>query len=208
MRQQKLLDAPDVDRRRFENTLYEQGMVRIAGVDEAGRGCLAGPVVAAAVILPKDLTIEGLKDSKKLTEKQRERLFVKIEDEAIGVSTGIVDSREIDRTDILRASLRAMQIAVDNLSEKPDFLLIDGRDIIEHHIPQRALIKGDGVSTSIAAASIIAKVTRDRMMVDLEPLYHPFKFSVHKGYGTALHMEELRAHGPTAIHRMTFRGVK
>jgi ribonuclease HII len=208
MRQQKLLDAPDVDRRRFENTLYEQGIDRIAGVDEAGRGCLAGPVVAAAVILPRDLTIEGLKDSKKLSEKQRERLFVKIEDEAIGVSTGIVDSREIDRTNILRASLEAMRIAVDGLSEKPDFLLIDGRDIIEHHIPQRALIKGDGVSTSIAAASIIAKVTRDHMMVDLEPLYHPFKFSVHKGYGTKLHMEEISANGPTAIHRMTFRGVK
>ncbi len=208
MRQQKLLDVPDVDRRRFENTLYEQGMTRIAGVDEAGRGCLAGPVVAAAVILPRDLTIEGIKDSKKLTEKQRERLFVKIEEEAIGVSTGIVDSREIDRTNILRASLLAMSIAVDGLSEKPDFLLIDGRDMIEHHIPQRALIKGDGVSTSIAAASIIAKVTRDHMMVDLEPLYPPFKLSVHTGYGTKLHMEEIKVHGPTAIHRMTFRGVK
>lgn len=208
MRQQKLLDAPEIDRRRFENILYEQGIERIAGVDEAGRGCLAGPVVAAAVVLPKDLRIEGLKDSKLLTEKRRERLFVTINEEAIGVSTGIVDSREIDRTDILKASLLAMRQAVDGLSTAPEFLLIDGRDLIDHHIPQRALIKGDGVSTSIAAASIIAKVTRDRMMCDLEPLYHPFKFSVHKGYGTRLHMEEIRKHGPTAIHRMTFRGVK
>ena len=208
MRQQKLLDAPEIDRRRFENTLYEQGIERIAGVDEAGRGCLAGPVVAAAVILPKDLRIEGLKDSKLLTEKQRERLFETVNKEAIGVATGIVDSREIDRTDILKASLLAMRMAVDGLQTAPDFLLIDGRDLIDHPIPQRALIKGDGVSTSIAAASIIAKVTRDRMMCDLEPLYHPFKFSVHKGYGTKLHMEEIREHGPTAIHRKTFRGVK
>jgi len=207
MRQQKLLDVPDVDRRRHENALHEQGIGLIAGVDEAGRGCLAGPVVAAAVILPKDLIIEGLRDSKKLTARQRERLFETIDREAIACATGVVDSREIDRTDILKASLLAMRQAVDGLSTEPEFLLIDGRDVIDHKIPQRALVKGDGVSTSIAAASIIAKVTRDRMMCDLEPLYHPFSFSVHKGYGTALHMRELRTHGPTAIHRMTFRGV-
>lgn len=208
MRQQKLLDLPEPDRRRFENSLYEQGVERIAGVDEAGRGCLAGPVVAAAVVLPKDLQIEGLKDSKQLTEKQRERLFETIHREALSVSTGVVDSHEIDRTNILKASLFAMRVAVDELDTVPEFLLIDGRDLIEHHIPQRAVIRGDNASTSIAAASIVAKVTRDRMMCDLEPLYHPFKFSIHKGYGTKLHMEEIRTHGPTAIHRMTFRGVK
>jgi ribonuclease HII len=208
MRQQKLLDVPEPDRRRFEKTLNEQGFELIAGVDEAGRGCLAGPVVAAAVILPKEQHIEGLKDSKQLTEKQRERLYGVIEGVAVSIATGIVDSREIDRTNILRASLAAMQIAVDGLKVIPEFLLIDGQQMIEHEIPQRAVVKGDSLSISIAAASVIAKVTRDRIMCVLEPLYHPFQFSVHKGYGTKLHLEELAKHGPSPLHRMTFRGVK
>lgn len=208
MRQQKLLDVAGPDLCRFEKTLHEQGLELIAGVDEAGRGCLAGPVVAAAVILPKGAFIEGLKDSKQLTEKQRERLFGVISETALGVGTGIVDSREIDRTNILRASLRAMETAVDGLAPAPDFLLIDGQQMIDHDIPQRAVVKGDALSISIAAASVIAKVTRDRMMCDLEPLYPPFKFSLHKGYGTKLHLQELAEHGPSPLHRMTFRGVR
>ncbi len=208
MRQQRLLESSDVDRRRFEKILYEQGARFIAGVDEAGRGCLAGPVVAAAVILPNQVEIDGLRDSKKLTVRQRERLFETIGRKALSVATGVVDSREIDRINILQASLLAMRIAVDGLERRPDFILIDGRDPIEHRIPQRPVIKGDELSESIAAASIIAKVTRDRMMCDYEPLYPPYKFSIHKGYGTKLHMEEIRANGPTPIHRMTFRGVK
>ncbi len=208
MRQQKLLEVPPPNRRRYEESLRTQGVELIAGVDEAGRGCLAGPVVAAAVILPKDAIICGLRDSKKLSERQRERLFDQINEHAIASATAVVDSQEIDRTNILRASLLAMKMAVDELKVTPQFLLIDGPQMIEHHIPQRALIKGDDVSINIAAASIIAKVFRDRMMRDLEYLYPPFKFSIHKGYGTALHLEELRRFGPTPIHRKTFRGVK
>ncbi|MFH1830201.1 MAG: ribonuclease HII [Pseudomonadota bacterium] len=208
MRQQKLLDLPPPNRRRYEQTLHTQGISLIAGVDEAGRGCLAGPVVAAAVILPKDSQIPNLKDSKKLSERQREQLFEVISKQAVAFATGVVDTQEIDRTNILAASLLAMRIAVDELKVTPQFLLIDGQQMIEHHIPQRALIRGDDISINIAAASIIAKVSRDRMMRDLEPLYHPFKFSIHKGYGTALHKEELKRFGPTPIHRKTFRGVK
>lgn len=208
MRQQKLLDSPPPNRRRYEESLRSQGIELIAGVDEAGRGCLAGPVVAAAVILPKEAIISDLRDSKKLSERQRERLFDQINEHAVASATAVVDSQEIDRTNILRASLLAMKMAVDELKITPQFLLIDGPQMIEHHIPQRALIKGDDISINIAAASIIAKVFRDRMMRDLEPLYYPYKFSIHKGYGTALHLEELKRFGPTPIHRKTFRRVR
>jgi ribonuclease HII len=207
MRQQKLLDVPPPNRRRYEDMLHSQGIEFIAGVDEAGRGCLAGPVVAAAVILPKHIHISNLKDSKKLSEKQREILFDEIGRQAVALAVGVVDSQEIDRINILKASLLAMKLAVDELTVTPQFLLIDGPQMIEHRIPQRALIRGDDISINIAAASIIAKVSRDRMMCDLEPLYRPFKFSVHKGYGTALHRDELKRYGPTQIHRKTFRGV-
>jgi len=208
MRQQLLIDPQPIDILRFETPLYESGVVHLAGVDEAGRGSLAGPVVAAAVVLPRGLVISGLNDSKKLTAKQRERLFDVIAKAATSTAVGIVKHDEIDRINILRASLRAMRIAVDQLSVMPGHLLIDGPEPIEHTIPQTPIKKGDFLSRVVAAASIIAKVTRDRMMCDLERKYPQFKFSVHKGYGTELHLSELAKHGPTAIHRMTFRGVR
>jgi ribonuclease HII len=207
MRQQALLDPTPIDTGRFENPLYERGVVHIAGVDEAGRGCLAGPVVAAAVILPRGLDIPGLDDSKKLTEKERDRLFGEISQLAVATAVGVVSHDEIDRINILQASLCAMRVAVDGLSVVPEHLLIDGHIPIGHAIPETAIKKGDVLSRLVAAASVIAKVTRDRMMAEMEGRYPQFKFSVHKGYGTALHMEELRRHGPTPIHRMTFRGV-
>lgn len=208
MRQQLLIDPQPIDTLRFETPLYESGVVHLAGVDEAGRGSLAGPVVAAAVILPRAFDIEGLDDSKKLTGKERERLFDLIAKAATSTAVGIVKNDEIDRINILRAALRAMRIAVDGLSVRPEHLLIDGPHRIEHTIAQTPIKKGDALSRVIAAASIIAKVTRDRMMCDMERKYPRFKFSVHKGYGTQLHMSELAKHGPTAIHRLTFRGVK
>ena len=208
MRQQTLIDPTPVDTSRFETPLYKSGVVHLAGVDEAGRGCLAGPVVAAAVVLPKELTIEDLNDSKKLTAKQRERMFDEIAKGAVSTAVGIVQHDEIDRVNILQASLCAMRIAVDGLSVVPGHLLIDGPQSIEHTIPQTTIKKGDVLSRLVAAASVVAKVTRDRMMCDMERRYPAFRFSVHKGYGTALHMEELAKHGPTPIHRMTFRGVR
>jgi len=208
MRQQLLIDPQPIDTGRFETPLYQSGVVHLAGVDEAGRGSLAGPVVAAAVVLPRGLEIEGLNDSKKLTAAQRERLFDEIAKKATSTAVGIVKHDEIDRINILRAALRAMRMAVDGLSVTPEHILIDGPEPIEHTIPQTPIKKGDNLSRVIAAASIIAKVTRDRMMCDLERKYPQFKFSVHKGYGTELHLSELAKYGPTAIHRMTFRGVK
>lgn len=208
MRQQPLLNLSLPDPFRLEKSFYTQGIELIAGVDEAGRGCLAGPVVAAAVILPQEIQIKGLKDSKLVKESLRERLFDEISLHAIAVATGIVDSKEIDRINILQASLLAMQIAVDGLKVKPQQLFIDGNQPIEHDIPQKIVIKGDKISASVSAASIIAKVTRDRMMRKLELEYPNFKFSIHKGYGTALHLEELAKHGPTKIHRMTFAPLR
>lgn len=195
------------NQRFFEELLFKQGIRIIAGVDEAGRGCLAGPVVAAAVVLPRALEIYGLKDSKQLTRAQRERFYGMICEKAIAYATGALSPKEIDRMNILEASLKAMQIAVDGLSVAPDYLLIDGPYGIRHKIPQKPIKKGDVFSMSIAAASVIAKVTRDRLMCDLEREYPSFKFSIHKGYGTARHLAEIRQNGPTPIHRMTFRGV-
>ncbi|MFA4874512.1 MAG: ribonuclease HII [bacterium] len=207
MRQQALLDLPPPDPFRLEKSFHAQGIDIIAGVDEAGRGCLAGPVVAAAVILPREISIKGLKDSKLLSAEQRERLFDVIYGCAVATGVGIVGPLEIDRINILQASLLAMRIAVDGLAVRPQQLFIDGNQPIEHEIPQKIVIKGDKISSSIAAASIIAKVTRDRLMCDFGNEYPAFKFSVHKGYGTELHLAELAKHGPTRIHRKTFRGV-
>jgi ribonuclease HII len=208
MRQQQLIDPQPVDTSRLETPLYESGVVHLAGVDEAGRGCLAGPVVAAAVVLSRELAIDGLNDSKKLTARQRDRMFDEIAKGAVSTAVGIVHHDEIDRVNILQASLAAMRQAVDGLSVKPDHLLIDGPQPIRHSIPQTTIKKGDVLSRLVAAASVIAKVTRDRMMCEMERKYPAFKFSIHKGYGTKLHMEELAKHGPSPIHRMTFRGVR
>ena len=168
---------------------------------------MAGPVVAAAVILKWDDSFVGLRDSKKLTAKQRDYFYDLIVEKAESYGVGLVDSCEIDQINILQAALKAMQKAVCVLNTSPDFLLIDGRDPVQLVIPQRSIPKGDDLSYSIAAASVVAKVTRDRLMVDMEKTYPGFGFSVHKGYGTKRHREELKIHGPTSIHRISFRGV-
>ena len=191
----------------FEKALYSEGFRLVAGVDEAGRGPLAGPVVAAAVVLPPSRLLPGLNDSKQLSKTKRDHFFDAIRSCAKASAVGVVDSCEIDRINILRASLEAMRIAVSRLGVEPEFLLIDGPFGIEHPLPQRAIKKGDSLSLSIAAASVVAKVTRDRMMCEFENSYPEFSFSIHKGYGTARHLEELKRHGPTPIHRLTFRGV-
>ncbi len=185
----------------------------IAGIDEAGRGPLAGPVVSAAVILPHDFLCEGINDSKKLSEKKRDALFPKIMETAVAVATGIASHYEIDEINILRASLLSMKRAVENLSilpgsPVPDFLLIDGKFTLDMNIHQSAIIKGDSRSISIAAASIIAKVTRDAIMKELHELYPAYGFIRHKGYPTKEHKEAILRHGPCPVHRLTFRGVK
>ncbi len=184
------------------------GYAAVCGCDEAGAGPLAGPVYAAAVILPMGVEIPGLDDSKKLTEKKRESLFPIIQDLALSWSVARVDAAEIDATDILSARMRAMQLAMDGLSRSPDFALVDGnRDkgrtaaITTCH---RCIIKGDSLSASIAAASILAKVSRDRFMTDMDRQYPEYGFAQHKGYGTKLHYEMLRVYGPSPIHRRTF----
>jgi ribonuclease HII len=185
-----------------------EGFSIIAGIDEAGRGPLAGPVVAAAVILPEGLMIPGVDDSKKLTEQKREKLFEVIMGRAISVGIGIVDPDVIDRINILQATRLAMLKAVEQLTPQPDYLLIDGITRINSSIPQKTVKKGDSLSLSIAAASIIAKVTRDRLMVEMDHMYPGYGLAGHKGYGSALHMEAIRRLGPSPIHRLTFGGVK
>ncbi|MEQ9617980.1 MAG: ribonuclease HII [Deltaproteobacteria bacterium] len=178
-----------------------------AGVDEAGRGPLAGPVVAAAVILPEGCSIEGIDDSKKLSHPRRKAVLEKITKTAVSVAVGIVEPEKIDEINILRASLIAMEIAVNNLVTKPDFLLIDGNQRISLLIPQETIIKGDSRCSSIAAASILAKVTRDSIMEEYDNLYPEYNFRSHKGYPTREHFEAIRKYGPCPIHRKTFRGV-
>lgn len=207
MKQPLLLHPPEVSLKYFEDRLYADGVEFIAGVDEAGRGCLAGPVVAASVILPRHTYLNNLKDSKQLTAKQREFFYEAIIKEAVSWSYDVVGPKEIDRINILNASLLAMKNAVSKLKVKPKFILVDGPHAIESSIFQKTLKKGDARSISIAAASIIAKVTRDRLITEYEKKYPAFSFSIHKGYGTALHLKELKRHGPSAIHRMTFKPV-
>lgn len=204
---QSLLPQSKADPLAFERRLAEQGYEHIAGIDEAGRGCLAGPVVAASVILPRDLIIEGLKDSKQLTASRRDEMYDRVCESALTWSWSAVDAPEIDRINILQATLVAMRESVEKLETRPDFLLIDGRDTITSTIPQKAISKGDVFSHSVAAASVIAKVTRDRMMCDYAKTYPAFSFHVHKGYGTKLHLDELLTNKPAPIHRMTFRRV-
>jgi ribonuclease HII len=184
------------------------GYRRIAGIDEAGRGPLAGPVVAAAVVLPADFSDPRVTDSKKLTPACRDRLYGIIYGRALTVGIGIVDAAEIDRINILQASLRAMAIAVDNLIPQPDYLLVDGTFPVPVNLPQTPIPKGDARSISIAAASIIAKVTRDRLMQVYHFYYPHFGFARHKGYPTQDHREAIRAFGCSPIHRRTFRGVR
>jgi len=192
----------------FEELARRQGFSCIAGIDEAGRGALAGPVVAAAVVLPKGVEIPGINDSKKLTPAKRNELFDLILEKALSVGIGSGDHLLIDRVNILQATLVAMKEAVLGISPPPDYLLIDGISKIPICIHQRTIKKGDSASISIAAASIIAKVTRDRLMVGFDRDYPGYGFAEHKGYGCAAHMAAVARLGPTSIHRKTFRGVK
>ena len=191
----------------FENRLRQQGFALIAGVDEAGRGPLAGPVVAAAVILPKGLRIKGLDDSKKLSAEKRAKFFEIIRDKAVAVSVGIADVHLINKVNILQATLYAMREAVLALDPSPDYLLIDGNKRIQSTIPQQTVVKGDSKSRSIAAASVIAKVVRDKIMFECHKQYPAYGFDAHKGYGTAFHIEMLKKIGPSPVHRNYWRSV-
>ena len=192
----------------FESKAIEKGFSHIAGIDEAGRGPLAGPVVSAAVLLPSSFHDPDITDSKKLSPKKRSYLYEKLYDQAVSIGIGIVDNIEIERINILNASLLSMVISVKNLNPQPDFLLIDGKFKIPMDLPQEPVIRGDALSISIAAASIIAKVTRDRLMERYHQDYPQFGFSRHKGYPTKAHKEAIRAFGCCPIHRRTFKGVK
>jgi ribonuclease HII len=191
----------------FEAPYWARGLNYIAGVDEAGRGAWAGPVVAAAVVLNPEAIPAGLQDSKQLTPAQRERLVPRIEAAAYGIGIGIVEAAVIDRINILEATRQAMQEALAALSPRPDVLLLDALSLPVVPIPQQSVVHGDARSVSIAAASIIAKVYRDRLMEKLDAQYPAYGFSRHKGYGTAYHQQQLRRCGPSPIHRLTFRGV-
>ena len=189
---------------RYEGEAREQGYTAVCGVDEAGRGPLAGPVCAAAVILPAGLVIEGVNDSKKLSEKKREELFPVICEKALAYGIGWADEREIDEINILQATYRAMKRAVESLPLTADYALIDGNRMPPLAIPGTTLVKGDALSMSIAAASILAKVSRDRVMVQFSREYPQYGFEQHKGYGTAAHVQALREYGPCPLHRQSF----
>ena len=190
--------------REFENKYSDLGAV--AGIDEAGRGPLAGPVVAAAVILPKDIFLPFLNDSKKVTEKRRDVLFDQIKQEAIAYGIGIASNALIDDINILQATYEAMREAISKLNKTPDILLVDAVHIPDINIKQVGIVKGDAKSVNIAAASILAKVTRDRLMLEYDKIYPEYGFASNKGYGTAKHIEALKAHGACDIHRRTFIG--
>ena len=188
----------------YEKQAIAEGFKCVCGIDEAGRGPLAGPVVAAAVILPKGMVIPYVNDSKKLTERRRELLYPEIMEKALAVGVGIVSPERIDEINILQATYEAMRQALSQLPVRPDVLLNDAVRIPGVDIPQVPIVKGDAKSISIACASVIAKVTRDRMMVEYDQLYPEYGFAGHKGYGSAAHMEALRQIGPCPIHRRTF----
>ena len=188
----------------IENALHEEGYTLVCGVDEAGRGPLCGPVFAAACILPDGLVIEGLNDSKKLTEKKREKLFDIIKEEAVAYCIASASVEEIDELNILEADLLAMRRAIDGLGVKADFALIDGNIARDFQIPAKAIVKGDATSMNIAAASVLAKVARDRICLDLDRDYPEYGIAKHKGYGTKDHMDALRKYGPSPIHRKKF----
>jgi len=192
----------------FERRLIEQGRTVVAGVDEAGRGPLAGPVVAACVILPPDCDFTQFRDSKTLTAVARERLRLQLTSIGAQVGVGIVSAADIDRLNILQASLFAMKKAVEALPRLPDFLLVDGKFTVPMPLPQQALVKGDSRSASIAAASIVAKVTRDELMEEYHARFPIYNFRKHKGYPTAEHRQAVRDHGPSPIHRRSFKGVR
>lgn len=187
----------------YEKELWEQGWQNIAGIDEVGRGCLFGDVVAAAVVLPQGLVLEGVDDSKKLSAKKREALYDIIMEQALAVGIGCVDSLTVDRINIKQAARLAMKQALEQLQVEPDYLLVDAEKV-DSSLPQLAVIHGDALSQSIAAASIIAKVTRDRMCIHWDTQYPEYGLAIHKGYATKQHREALEAYGPTPLHRRSF----
>ena len=188
----------------YEHACYDEGYDLVCGVDEAGRGPLAGPVCAAAVILPRDLQIEGLNDSKKLTDKRRRALFDVITAQAVSYGIAFASEQEIDEINILQATFLAMRRALDQLSMRPAIVLIDGNRETDFGLPVRTIVKGDSLSANIAAASVLAKVTRDDFMLEQAQRYPQYGFDIHKGYGTRAHYEALRQHGPCPIHRRSF----
>ncbi len=203
-----LFAATEISPLLFEKQAQKSGFLQVAGVDEAGRGPLAGPVVAAAIILPEVFDLPGLTDSKKLTPKKRDSLFYLIRSQAVAIGVGIVTAEEIDQINILQATLRAMSLAVQRLKVSADFILVDGVTPIPLPIAQKTLVKGDSRSLSVAAASIIAKVLRDRLMVAYDRRYPGYGFARHKGYGSAEHMAAVARLGPSPLHRKSFRGVR
>jgi ribonuclease HII len=205
--EEKALEQQFKEMTQYEQGLYNKGYRFIAGVDEVGRGPLAGPVVAAAVILPQDAFLPGVNDSKKLTEQKREELFHQITECAISIGIGIIPAEVIDEVNIYQATKQAMKKALLALSEKPDHLLVDAMEI-PIDIPQTSIIKGDSKSVSIAASSIIAKVTRDRLMVRLGHEYPLYGFEKHMGYGTAFHLDALKKYGVTSVHRRSFAPIR
>lgn len=194
----------DVDMWQIENSLFSEDVHVICGVDEAGRGPLAGPVCAAAVILPKDLMIPGLNDSKKLTDKKRRELMPVIKEKALAYGIAFADHTEIDEINILQATFLAMERAISMLQIKPDLALIDGNRTKDFGVNTKTVIHGDSLSASIAAASVLAKVTRDDYMLQMAQEYPQYGFDIHKGYGTKAHYAALREHGPCSIHRISF----
>lgn len=188
----------------IEDSLFDQGIGVICGVDEAGRGPLAGPVYAAAVILPRDLEIPGLTDSKKLSDKKRRELFPIIQEQAVAFGIGVASEKEIDEINILQATFLAMKRALEKLTVRPDLALIDGNRETDFGVPAKTVVKGDSLSASIAAASILAKVSRDDYMMELAQKYPQYGFDIHKGYGTKAHYQALREFGPSEVHRVTF----
>lgn len=193
---------------KYERELYKNNITLIAGVDEAGRGPLCGPVVAAAVILPKNYKLEGLNDSKQLTEKKREEFYDILQKEAISIGVGVVDANIIDEINILEASRNAMYIALGNLNITPEYILSDAMSLNDIDIPSRPIIHGDALSLSIAAASVIAKVTRDHIMYELDKKYPEYNLKKHKGYPTKEHLELIKKYGVISEYRKTFKPVK
>jgi len=191
----------------YENRLWDEGFQFVAGVDEAGRGPLAGPVYAAAVIFEKGTEIAGINDSKKLSEKKRELLYDVIKEKALSYAIVSVNEKEIDEINILNASLKAFSLAVEKLDKKPDYVLFDGNRAPDMNIPFETVVKGDAKVQAIAAASILAKVERDRYITEMDKVYPAYGFAKHKGYPTKEHKEAVAKYGPSPIHRLTFRGV-
>ena len=213
MTEKELLRLQEIQK--IERELYQKGVKSICGIDEAGRGPLAGPVVVASVIMPEGSMIEGVNDSKKVSEKKREKLYEQIIDEAVAYGVGIIDQNEIDRINILNATKEGLTFCIKELEkdlkeknrgiEKPEIILVDALTKIDtDHIPYQSIIKGDAKSYSIAAASIIAKVTRDRIMRQWDEVYPEYGFAKHKGYGTAVHIQAIKEHGICPLHRKTF----